>query len=182
MMNEDHGIMEVLKAAKKLAQKYRALTGKPLGITGEVAEYEAARILGVELTRARQAGYDALETRNGSVRKLQIKGRCLLDDCKPGQRLGSIRIEKEWDAVLMVLLDQNFEAIEIYEAERAAIIAALMAPGSKARNERGALSVTKFKSVGKLRWRAGAPAKEFKTHPPVAENKTPSGTEHHLKP
>lgn len=56
-------IMEILRDAKKLAQEYRTLTGKPLGITGEVAEYEAARILGVELTPARQAGYDAIEQR-----------------------------------------------------------------------------------------------------------------------
>jgi hypothetical protein len=47
----------LLREAKKLAQKYLALTGKPLGITGEVAEYEAAaRILGLELTAAREAG------------------------------------------------------------------------------------------------------------------------------
>jgi hypothetical protein len=51
-------IMAILCDAKKLAQEYRTLTGKPLGITGEVAEYEAARLLGVELTPARQAGYD----------------------------------------------------------------------------------------------------------------------------
>jgi len=70
--------MQILGEAKRLAQQYRAVTGKPLGITGEVAEYEAARILGVELTPARQAGYDALEHRNGKTRRLQIKGRCLL--------------------------------------------------------------------------------------------------------
>ncbi|MDQ1592925.1 MAG: hypothetical protein QOG71_3552 [Pyrinomonadaceae bacterium] len=155
-MNGNDRLMEILGAAKKLAQEYRALTGKPLGITGEVAEYEAARILGVELTPARQAGYDALETYDSTVRKLQIKGRCLLDDCMSGQRLGSIRVEKEWDAVLMVLLDQNFDCFEIYEAERDAVIAALIAPGSKARNVRGALSVTKLKSIGKLRWRRAA--------------------------
>jgi hypothetical protein len=110
----------------------------------------------VELTPARQAGYDAIEISDGAERRLQIKGRCLLDNCKPGQRLGSIRIEKEWDAVLMVLLDQNFDAIEIYEAERTAVVAALTAPGSKARNERGALAVSKFKSIGRLRWRRSA--------------------------
>jgi hypothetical protein len=145
--------MKILRAAKKLAQEYRALTGKPLGITGEVAEYEAARILRVELTPARQAGYDAIENSNGSIRRLQIKGRCLLPNCKPGQRLGSIEIKKDWDAVLMVLLDENFDATEIHEAQRAAVLAALSAPGSKARNERGALSLNKFKAIGKLRWR-----------------------------
>ena len=144
--------MQILGEAKRLAQQYRAVTGKPLGITGEVAEYEAARILGVELTPARQAGYDALEHRNGTTRRLQIKGRCLLPNCKPGQRLGSIDVEKDWDAVLMVLLDENFDATAIYEADRNAVLAALSLPGSRARNERGALGVRKFKTIGKLRW------------------------------
>jgi len=80
-------VMEVLSKAKRLAQQYRQLTGKPLGITGEVAEYEAARILGVKLTPARNTGFDATERKNGSTRKLQIKSRCLLPNCKSGQRL-----------------------------------------------------------------------------------------------
>jgi hypothetical protein len=149
-------VFEILGEAKRLAQDYRRLTGKPLGITGEVAEYKAARILGVKLTPARQAGYDAVETTGGTVWRLQIKGRCLLDNCKPGQRLGSIRMDKEWDAVLMVLLDQNFDAIEVYEAERTRVVAVLTAPGSKARTERGAMAVSKFKSIGRLRWRRSA--------------------------
>jgi len=151
----DNAVMDVLREAKVLAQKYRALTGKPLGITGEVAEYKAARILGLKLTAARQAGYDAVEKRDGTVRRIQIKGRCLLPGAKPGQRLGSIDITKEWDRVLLVLLDENFDAFEIHEAKREAVLAALAAPGSKARNERGALAVTKFKAIGRLRWRLG---------------------------
>src|SRR5437899_2948240 len=49
-MTEHEAILALLYEAKKLAQAYRRLTGKPFGITGEVAEYEAARILGIELT------------------------------------------------------------------------------------------------------------------------------------
>ena len=119
----DSRIMAILREAKKLAREYRTLTGKPLGITGEVAEYEAARILGVELMAARKAGCDAIERNNRSTRRLQIKGRCLLPNCKPSQqRLGRIDGTKEWDAALMVLLDENFEALEIHEAERAAVL------------------------------------------------------------
>jgi hypothetical protein len=114
----DNRIMEILREAKKLAQEYRVLTGKPLGVTGEVAEYEAACILGVKLTPARQSGYDALDQIDGLTRHLQIKGRCLLPGCKPGQRLGRIDVTKEFDGVPMVLLDENFEAFEIYDAER----------------------------------------------------------------
>lgn len=77
---KDGQVMEVLRGAKLLAQQYRVLTGKPLGITGEVAEYEAARLLDVELTPARHAGYDAVRMADG--RRYQIKGRCVL----PGGR------------------------------------------------------------------------------------------------
>ena len=148
--------MALLADAKVLAQKYRALTGKPLGITGEVAEYEASRVLGVELTPARQVGYDAIETVDGAVRRLQIKGRCLLKDCKPGQRLGSIDVKKDFDAVLLVLLDENFNATSIYEADREDVLRVLAEPGSKSRNERGALGVSKFKSIARLRWQCSS--------------------------
>lgn len=88
-------VLEVLAQAKKLAKTYRQLTGKPLGITGEVAEYEAWRLLGVQLADARSPGFDAIEVVNGVTRRLQIKGRCLLND-KPGQRVGGIDLGKEW--------------------------------------------------------------------------------------
>jgi hypothetical protein len=145
--------LNVLKQAKRLALTYRQLTGKPLGVTGEVAEYEAARILkGLTLAPARTPGYDAIEEWGGLVRKLQIKGRCVLPGSKPGQRLGRIDIEKEFDAVLLVVLDENLEATAIFEASRDAVVAALKAPGSKARNERGALGLGKFRSISTLRW------------------------------
>jgi uncharacterized membrane-anchored protein len=58
----------------------------------------------------------------------------------------------------MVLLDQDFNAFEIFEADRHAVIAVLTAPGSVARNERNAMSVSKFKSIGTLRWRRNVTA------------------------
>ena len=145
-------IKGLLDEAKALGRKYRTLTGKPLGITGEVAEVSAANILGLELAAARQSGYDAIWGRDGKEVKVQIKGRCILPDAKPGQRVGDIKLNREWDIVLLVLLDENFEVLNIYEAGRAAIKKALSAPGSKARNERGSLGVSKFKSIGKVVW------------------------------
>ena len=52
-----------------------------------------------------------------------------------------MNLEREWDAVLLVLLDEELDPIEIYEADRATVTEALQRPGSKARNERGQLSV-----------------------------------------
>ena len=145
-------LFELLGRVKPLAAKYYRLTGRPLGITGEVGEYEAARLLGVELSPVRQSGYDAIRRVGRRKEDLQIKSRCLPKGAKPGQRLGAIRLEKKWDVVLMVLLDERFEATAIYEAYRPAISAALTEPGSKARNERGQLGVAKFKSIGHTVW------------------------------
>ena len=146
-------IADVLADAKALARKYRKLTGKPLGITGEVAEFSAAQILGLELAAARQSGYDAIRNESGKITKIQIKGRCIPANAKPGQRLGSIQLDKEWDTVLLVLMDEDLEVLSMYEAERLKIEEALLAPGSKARNERGALAVSKFKAIGHEVWK-----------------------------
>jgi hypothetical protein len=53
-------VREILAAVKPLAAEYYQLTGKPLGVTGEVAEYVAAEILGLELVPPRTRGYDAI--------------------------------------------------------------------------------------------------------------------------
>ena len=151
MALQPRGAKEILGDVKKLAQEYRRATGKPLGVTGEVAEYEAARILGLELTPARNSGYDAIERVGEEARKLQIKGRCLQPGGKRSQRLGRIDREKEWDALLMVLLNENLEATEIREAERASVLAALSASDSNAL-KRGQLTVDKVITIGRLRW------------------------------
>lgn len=139
----------LISQAKRLAREYRELTGRPLGITGEVAEYEAARLLNLRLSEARQAGYDALDA-DGN--RIQIKGRVVLKGSKPGQRMGRIRLDHEWDEIVLVLMDEDFEPTAIYRAMRLKVEAALMAPGSRSRNERGALGISKFKSIARLVW------------------------------
>lgn len=146
---EKEEINDILEQAKQLAARYKKLTGKPLGITGEIAEFNAASLLNLELAEARTAGYDAI---GSDDRKIQIKGRCLPENAKPGQRVGSIRLDHEWDTVLLVLMDESFNVQEMWEAQRPAIEEALLAPGSKARNERGALAVSKFKQIGRKVW------------------------------
>ncbi len=70
-----------IEAAKAVARRYRELTGKPLGITGEIGEVLAARLLKLKLAEARQEGYDAVAP---DGRRVQIKSRCILPNAKPG--------------------------------------------------------------------------------------------------
>lgn len=92
-------ILVILKEAKVLARRFYSLTGKPLGVTGEVAEYEAATRLGLLLHPARQAGYDATETLEDGVARIQIKGRCILNPLKITGRMGAIDLRQPFDTV-----------------------------------------------------------------------------------
>lgn len=145
-------VYQILREAKVLARRYYHLTGKPLGVTGEVAEYEAARILNLELEIARQAGYDATETLDGLTRRIQIKGRYFSNPRMRNGRVGSIDLKQPFDTVLLVLLDAEYNAFQIYEAARPAVEALLTRPGSKARTERGSVAISQFKAISLLRW------------------------------
>jgi hypothetical protein len=146
----DIGALErVIRAATKVAIEYRRVTGKPLGITGEVGEFHAAHLLGWQLAEARQAGYDAIAS---DGHRVQVKARCVLAGASPSQRVGSIKLDHPWETVALVLMDGDFAPVAIYEAQRADIERELTKPGSRSRNDWGALSVSKFKSVASLLW------------------------------
>lgn len=145
-------LRELLAEVKLLAAEYYRLTGKPLGVTGEVAEYVAADTLGLELAPSRTPGFDAIRRTTNGEERIQIKGRAYGDDAKPGQRLGTIKRGAPCDKVLLVLLDnRTLEPREMWEAPYAAVEERLAVPGSKAR-ARGALGVREFKRLSRLVW------------------------------
>ncbi|MBU0854613.1 MAG: hypothetical protein KKF76_19850 [Gammaproteobacteria bacterium] len=151
-INNKREVVELLRQAKLLAVRYRQLTGKPLGIPGAVAEFEAAAILGLDLHAARTAGYDATEIREGKLVRVQIKGRCIADPKRVTGRVGKIDLRQPFDTVLLVLLDMELNALVMYEAERAAVEVLLTKSGSKARNERGSVGINQFKAISNVRW------------------------------
>jgi hypothetical protein len=145
-------IREILATVKPLAAEYYRLTGKPLGVTGEVAEYVAAETLGLVLADARTPGYDAIRQTPDGPQRIQIKGRAYGDDAKPGQRISRIKTDAACDAVLLVLLDnRTLDAREMWEAPFTAVAARLAVPGSKSR-DRGALGVSEFKRLACRVW------------------------------
>lgn len=72
------------------------------------------------------------------------------------QGIGKIDITKEFDGVLLALMEERFNATAIHEADRAPVADGLTAPGSRSRDERGALGVGRFKSIGRQVWLNGA--------------------------
>ena len=160
---KNNRLAEILASVRELAVEYRALTGKPLGVTGELAEAAAAEALGLELVEARQAGYDAIRRTSEGLQRVQIKGRACAEKDNPGARLGIMSRSDDCDVVMMVLLDKTTLLLrEIWEAPYAEIDAALTKPGSRMRNEKRQISVGSFKSHARRIWPAA----------PVADNKT----------
>ena len=141
---------DILEEVRVLAVEYYKLTGKALGVTGEIGEFEAAEKMGLDLEPALTKGYDA--TRNeGSYRKIQIKSRWKYDG-KAWGRVSKIDDSKEFDSVMLVLMRDNYEVHEIWEAGRQVVIDRLDESGSKSRNERRQMGVSQFKSIAEKVW------------------------------
>lgn len=142
----------LIAQARVLAAEYRRTMGKPLpGISNEIAEHDAVKLLGLQARReGDEGGYDAVDPQRDNKR-IQIKSRTIFDESKTGQRIGQLKLEKEWDSVVLVLMDENYEPYEIYEAERDEILEQLD-QNSGSRTKRGAMSVARFKIISRLVW------------------------------
>ncbi len=144
-----YSVDKLMAEARRLAAEYRRTTGKTLPISGEIAVNDAVRLLGLTAVGEPGLGYDATRGAGEDAERLQIKARVVFDEIKSAHRIGELKLDRPWDAVLLVLLDQDYEPFAIYEARRAAIEEAL----EDARpNKRGTLTVPRFQRIGALAW------------------------------
>lgn len=165
-----YSLEKLISETRRIARDYRNATGKPLGgVSGEIAQFDACKQLDLEpVPPGTQGGYDAIGRGKRAGKKIQIKGRVIFDEERSGQRIGQLKLEQEWDSVVLVLMDDHFEPFEIYEAERDEIVAAQEAGQSK-RAKRGAMSVAKFKAISQLVW-----TREFGEENEVWDNRSGS--------
>jgi hypothetical protein len=141
---------KLIAQARQLAAEYRRAMGRPLpGVSNEIAEHDAVRLLGLESKLSEAGGWDATDPSTGQ--KIQIKSRTIFDESKGGQRVGQLKLNQDWDAVVLVLMDEEYEPYEIYQADRRAI-EEFVEGSESSRAKRGALSVARFKIIGRLRW------------------------------
>ncbi len=148
-MSTPYAADKLIAQARQLAAEYRRTMGKPLpGISNEIAEHDAVRLLGLEPKASSEAGWDAVDPETGW--RIQIKSRTIFDENKGGERIGQLKMNQEWDAVVLVLMDEDYEPYEIYRALRDDL--AEFVNASNSRSKRGAMSVARFKIVGELVW------------------------------
>lgn len=148
-----YSVDKLISEARRIAADYRRATGKSLGgVSGEIAENDAARLLDLELTNDPSLGYDAIGKGSREGKKIQIKGRAIFDESKSGQRIGQLKVAQEWDSVVLVIMNEDFEPVEIYEATREELSESIEDKPNK--NKRGAMTLARFKHLAKLVWPA----------------------------
>lgn len=55
-----YSVDKLIEQARQLATDFKKMTGKPLpGVSNEMAEHDAAKFLGLELSEDRSCGFDA---------------------------------------------------------------------------------------------------------------------------
>ena len=147
-----YSVDKLISEARRIAAEYRRVTGKPLGISAEIASHDACTFLELEPDED-AVGYDAVGLKGDRKgQRFQVKGRAIFDEQKGGQRLGQIKVDQDWDKILLVLMDEDFETTEIYEASREEILQDLDEVGSSNRQKRGVMSVARFKRIAQLAW------------------------------
>lgn len=151
-----YDLEKLIAETRRLAADYRRATGKSLAVSSEIAKHDACVHLRLEpVDEDETGGYDAIgREAPWKDLRIQVKGRAIFDEAKSGQRIGQLKLDKQWDAVVLVLMDDEFRASEMYLATRDAVLDALTDDTSKRRN-RGAMSVAKFKHIAHCVWTAG---------------------------
>jgi len=143
-----YSVDKLIEEARRIAREYREATGKTLPLTGEIAINDAIRLLNLDPASDDAVGYDALMTYKGQTIKNQIKGRVVFNEKRGGYRLGQLKIEQEWDSILLVVMNANFETEEIYMAIRDDIKEAI----NESNSRKGSISLARFKIIGELLW------------------------------
>jgi hypothetical protein len=150
--NQDiYSIEKLMHETRQLAAKYRQTTGTALPVTTEIARFDAAKALNLKLNEDNNNDFDAIGLSNERTdERFLIKGRVLFETSKSSPRIGQLNVDKNWDRVVLVIFDDEYQAEEIYEATRHDIADAMHHDSN--RKKRGAMSVAQFKIIGELVW------------------------------
>ena len=143
-----YSVDKLISEARRLAKEYRMATGKTLPISGEIAINDAIRLLGMQAAEAGTQGFDATYDYRGKKLRVQIKGRAVFNEKKGGHKLGQLKLEQEWDAIILVIMDDEYESRELYLARREDI----EEYSRNSNSRRGSLSLARFKIIGELVW------------------------------
>lgn len=145
-----YSVDKLIAETRRIAKEYRLATGKTLPVTPEIAINDAISILELSPNDENIPGYDAIYEVAGESLKVQIKGRVIFNEKRQGHRLGQIKAEQEWDAIVLVIMNADFMPEEIYMAKRDEIMDVL--EEKRKNNKKGAMTIAQFKLISELLW------------------------------
>jgi hypothetical protein len=143
---------KLIAQARILAAEYRETMGRPLpGISNEIAEHDAMRLMQLQPAPKDAVGYNAIDPARNDLR-IQIKSRAVLDESKSNPRLGQLNINQDWDSVVLVIMNDKYMPVEIFEAYRDELEEAVYEAKANSRAKRGAMTIGRFKKLARLAW------------------------------
>jgi len=132
---------QLIASVISLAIEYRQRFNKSLGVTSEVGEYKASKLLNLERAPGNiNEGFDA---RDAKRKRVQIKSRICH---KNTERTGQFSKNFKFDYALLVLMSDNYEVTKIFKAKRQKIQDQIERQSYK----RPSLSISKFESIAEL--------------------------------
>ncbi|MFV9614536.1 MAG: hypothetical protein ACNYZG_01200, partial [Gammaproteobacteria bacterium] len=146
-----YSIDKLINETRRLAAEFKRTTGTMLPVSGEIARYDVSRQLDLTLNEDHNSGYDAIGNKQREGLRVQIKSRVIGDSVKSGHRIGQLNPNGSWDIVILSLMNNEFEALEMYQLDHKKVAEALTSASEK-RGKRGAISVAKFRIIGDLVW------------------------------
>ncbi len=75
----------------------------------------------------------------------------MFEESRTRQRVGQLGFDGQWDCIVLVLMDENYQPTELIEASREVLTAAL---AELKPNKRGAMTVARFRNLGRVVWQA----------------------------
>lgn len=136
---------------RRLAAEHRRLTGQSLLQTNEIAISDAIRLLRLNVPNEPLPGVDAVGAEERAGQLIQVKGRVIYPNAQAKQRVGQLGLDGRWTHMVLVLMDENYQPKELIEANREALTAAL---ADIKPNKRGAMTVARFRNLGRVVWQA----------------------------
>lgn len=133
---------------RRVAAAYYKATKATLPLSNEIAKYDACRLLQLSPSSKSVLGVDAYDMAGIPV---QIKSRVIFNTKKNSYRIGQLSPEGQWQKILLVLLDPDYEPFEIYALSREILEENLSAVTENS-VRRGPLSVGRFRMLAELVW------------------------------
>lgn len=137
-------IDKLMQETRRLATQYRQSTGQTLPISGELARYDAARLLHLSADSKGTQGPIANQV-------VQVKSRVIFNEQKSGHRIGQLDLGGHWQICALVLYEANYEPFAIYIASHETILETQSNLANKTK-ARGAMSLAQFKRIAECVW------------------------------